>query len=424
MKTIISFLFILILFLSTASATDPIKIKCIVDPKYTQEDQWVYWFCTIGNERIIADSCLLKKGQKTLSFKERVFEDDCFNSWITFSKSGPLQLWLTLAPEEHVTVYIEPELLVDAHAEGSIGSMENYERCKSMKHSKERIDFLESLVKLSNDSALNKSIQDSIAYYKNYLYGGSTFEQLKTTRSGKNYYSTFTLLKGQGKLTKSQIDSIENVMRAKFPNSQTIQRYFTKHTYAPATENNEWVLNRFREIADKYFRLNGTSKKVTNKAATEKEFLVRKDSAVYTVGSKVEDIDLCDRNGVSHKLSDIKKKYILIDFWASWCGPCCQSYPELLSAQKKFAEELCIYAVSIDADTTKWEKAMDRLDPDKLLTHVHVILGTDYAKKIQALFGITRIPANFLLDEDRKIIAVDLRGDSLENKMAELTKNK
>ena len=420
MKKILFLLFLLSLAIYTVSATDPVKMKCIVDSKYTQEDQWVYWFAIHGNEYMIVDSCLLKKGQKEFSFKNVIFEDDCYSSWITFAKCGPRKQYLDLSPGEDITVEIEAYLLMDAKAKGSIASMENYEQCANMKNADERIKVLEPLVKQSKDSIKHRPILDSIVYYKYYLYGGSIYEALKTSKSPTNITSALNFLKREGRFTKEQVDSIENIMRTQYPDSKRVQVYFGLVKWPEATNNSKWAQNRYLEIIHQREHPNTPFIKPADKPSPTNEFLATKDVSAYKIGNKVDDLILPDMDGKQQKLYHIEKKYILIDFWASWCGPCCNSYPELLAAQNKYEKQLTIYAISIDTDTTAWRKAIERLDTKKQLTHVHLKLGTEEAIKIGKQYGVNRIPANFLLDENKKIIATDLRGQALEDKLKSL----
>ena len=87
----------------------------------------------------------------------------------------------------------------------------------------------------------------------------------------------------------------------------------------------------------------------------------------------------------------------------------------MLEVRTKYKDLLNIYAISIDESETLWKKAVARLDPEQLFIHVNATPGTAEAKILGNLFGVTRLPANFLLDENRKIIAVDLRGEDLKN---------
>lgn len=417
MKKTLFFLFVQLAFLPLLKAGSPIKLKCIVDSVFTQEDQWAYWFCLCENEYSIADSCLLKKGQKSFHF-EKTFEDSYFSSWITFSKCGPNQLELCVVPGEDVVVYIVPNSLRYPRTEGSIATQDKHEQYKKLKQIFRRINELKVCAMNTTDSTLIKAVLDSVSDYEYYRDIGNDIELLLKTKSAYTYVSTLSVLKDRGYFSDEQIDSLENELLVKFPNDAATKKYFNKRLAPPATAASRKALSRFDEIMATKWK----TPIVVNRNYT-KEFLTPKQSALYNIGSHVSDISLEDITGAQIKLSDIKKEYVLIDFWASWCGPCCRAYSDLLKAQKRYNKELCIYAISIDSNQDSWRSTVKRLDPEHTFTHVRVVPGSEKGKVLSKQYGVTRIPANFLLDVERKIIAMDLTGNDLQEKMSELIKD-
>ena len=124
-----------------------------------------------------------------------------------------------------------------------------------------------------------------------------------------------------------------------------------------------------------------------------------------------------DSTGKIIKLSTLRGKVVLIDFWASWCGPCRKDNPHNVELYKKYnSKGFEIYGVSLDRDREKWLEAIKK---DGLAwTHVSDL---QYWKSEGAkTYGISAIPATVLLDRDGKIIAKKLRGPSLDEKLKEI----
>ena len=137
------------------------------------------------------------------------------------------------------------------------------------------------------------------------------------------------------------------------------------------------------------------------------------------IGQPAIDFTANDVNGNPVSLSSFKGKYVLVDFWASWCGPCRQENPNVVKAFNKYKDKnFTILGVSLDEDATKWKEAIEH---DKLAwTQVSDLKG--WKAEPAAKYGVRAIPANFLIDQDGKIIGHNLRGQALEDKLAEILK--
>ncbi|WP_461788576.1 redoxin domain-containing protein [Pedobacter sp.] len=144
------------------------------------------------------------------------------------------------------------------------------------------------------------------------------------------------------------------------------------------------------------------------------------------VGVMAMDFAQNDADGKPVKLSDFKGKYVLVDFWASWCGPCRQENPNVVEAFQKFKDKnFTVLGVSLDGGNTRTTKEawLKAVEADQLTwTHVSDLQGWNNA--VSSAWGIKSIPANFLIDPNGKIIAKDLRGSALQNKLSEILDKK
>ncbi|WP_439184440.1 redoxin domain-containing protein [Carboxylicivirga taeanensis] len=145
---------------------------------------------------------------------------------------------------------------------------------------------------------------------------------------------------------------------------------------------------------------------------------VKKLEAV-AVGQMAPDFTMNDPEGNPVKLSSFRGKYLLVDFWASWCGPCRRENPNVVKLYDEFKDKgFDILGVSLDQKKDAWLKA---IEDDKLSwNHVSDLKG--WGNEAAKLYAVSGIPHTVLLDKEGKIIAKNLRGDELHAKVAELVK--
>ena len=166
--------------------------------------------------------------------------------------------------------------------------------------------------------------------------------------------------------------------------------------------------------------INQTVKKYpdhTGLLSIKKSFDQQKEKNAGLMGKQAPEIVLPDTEGKEVKLSSLKGKYVLVDFWASWCKPCRVENPNVVAAYNKFKDKnFTILGVSLDQKKDEWLKAIqaDQLDWQ------HISDLKYWSSIVVPMYNIQGIPYNVLLDPEGKVIAENLRGAQLENKLNEV----
>lgn len=127
-----------------------------------------------------------------------------------------------------------------------------------------------------------------------------------------------------------------------------------------------------------------------------------------------------DTSGKAVALHDFRGKYVLVDFWASWCGPCRQENPNVVNAYNQYKDKnFTVLGVSLDRPGAKdaWLNAIHKDN----LTWTQVSDLKFWDNEVARQYGIRSIPQNFLIGPDGKIVAKNIRGEALSRKVAELT---
>jgi thiol-disulfide isomerase/thioredoxin len=135
-------------------------------------------------------------------------------------------------------------------------------------------------------------------------------------------------------------------------------------------------------------------------------------------GSLAPEIALPNPSGDTIRLSSTRGSVVLLDFWASWCPPCRDENPNLVNVFNMYRQKgFTIFQVSLDMKMEDWTEA---IKADKLGKWYHVSDLKYKDSEVIKTFGFTSIPYNFLLDRDGKVIGVNLRGEVLQKKLAEI----
>lgn len=211
----------------------------------------------------------------------------------------------------------------------------------------------------------------------------------------------------------------ENANKA-FEEGYDIDSLITKYPDSPAAA---YFLYRYFTYQLPLDELKATRAKLSP-ALANCPYVTDLDAIIQTlenvqIGKTAPDFTLPDTAGVEVSLSDFRGKYVLLDFWASWCPPCRRENPNVVKAfQENKEKNFTIIGISLDKDKAKWMKAIH----DDQLTWTHVSDLKYWDSEIPALYGVRGIPSNVLLDPDGVIIAKNITEEALHEKLKEVLK--
>ncbi|MDD7886922.1 TlpA disulfide reductase family protein [Flavivirga sp. 57AJ16] len=206
------------------------------------------------------------------------------------------------------------------------------------------------------------------------------------------------------------VDSIRAVAHQfiiSHPNSYVALQRFSRHrmpkNFDPIKADEE-----FNELFDKNLRQTPIGKSIAKKIAIAKK---------SQIGIEAIDFTQTTINGEEFKLSSLRGKYVLVDFWAAWCKPCRAENPFVVKAYNKYKDQnFEIVGVSLDADKASWEKAIEKDG----LPWIHVSDLKYWKNEVALQYGVNSVPANYLISPEGIIVAKNLRGEALAQKLSEI----
>ena len=412
-----------LLFLSSATLAlgqrpSPIHISGMVADSLNVEGRTAYLFISFENQAAFIDSCRIRGGHFVL---EGQIPFDEVTAEVPIDRVPLSSGSIVVRSGDRIEFDFAP--LGRMGRPDVSGSASQEELCRLLKapvvalRKRLQAEFMQLPAGDNRRAALGERI-DSCFRAEAVLWR----ELLRTTRSGFNaVYACLNLLPD---MTEREQTETYAYIRTEFPDNVN---FSTLTGTTPSGMPIAAMTPESREAFNRYARIVGDPLPYpeTREERGESELTITPpDSAapdaessaasasVYGPGDLVADFSLPDRNGNAVAWSSLTTPYVLLDFWASWCAPCRRELPVLLDAASRFDGVLSVCAVSVDEDAAAWRSAVEQEGLSPLLNLRLDRSDASFAELV-ARFDIRTIPHNLLLDGERRVVAVDLRGDAL-----------
>lgn len=359
------------------------KVILNVDDYICSEDQWVYvhdyksWIS--GNEHCFFDSAFIAKGQHQVELN---FKIPCaIKAKLSFSKNGPMNIGFAAEQDSCLILNIDeasPFINIDCCIKATQGALHNF--FYDMTQEKARF---KNQIKIYTENNQTDSVRILREHYLQRI-----LKYMDETSEPVVAYDCFVIIKYV--IPGINLKEVLPKYASKFDWYNSLKSFYEPSTTLPPSEEAKKSSARYGEL--RMARMQCT--------------LLNKD-----LGSHL-DLTFEDGNRTKISTKDINTPYIFVDFWASWCKPCRKEIPNIKQAVSKYKDDLTVYAVSLDNKHDAWQKAIEEDSTQEFLQVIGTLRNGSPTPLLRQL-DIQRIPANFLLDKERRIVAKDLRGEQL-----------
>lgn len=405
------FLFLLQVFavvsISLSQVTN-FRLTLSLDSVLTSDEQWCYLHSFVNEfDHLIVDSVKIDKGVREVVLAGFAPEERSFT--LTFSKKGPLNLEVIVEPNDQLVINLDETDdrggFYSKCIDGSLSTCERVEINRKYEWMVVRRQTFEGQMYAYADKgdAYLSALQDSI---------DKCFDEevrlcihvIKTSESPMNVYDAFCD-KGVMSLSPDSLAVLQKIALKRFPKHSSIQSFNYTGEYPAPSIQSEHDSNRLFQVA-------------VNRMKLMKSKEIKSDQDKQSKGRNL-DFELNSLQGDRFTLSQLYGKYILVDFWASWCIPCIENMPLIKRVQTDYPETLTVCLVSLDRNRNSWKESIKR---NQLENFIHLIAADEdgnLSPEISEL-GIRLLPANILLDKEGHIIAKDLSRDALLSTLKKL----
>ena len=223
-----------------------------------------------------------------------------------------------------------------------------------------------------------------------------------------------------GKVSKEEQSALEEKLdELRMQKRERASQYIVLHPksyFSISLVSDRAMMGEYKDVNTIYEKLDKAAQQTAEGKRIAERLTVLKRSAI---GEQMLDFAQNNTEGKPVQFSNFTGKYVFVDFWASWCGPCRAENPNVLKAYNQYKDKnFTVVGISLDENGEKWKKAIK--DDNMPWTQLSDLKG--WKNEVSTYYGIQGIPSSLLIDPQGKIIAKDLRGEKLNKKLEEVIK--
>lgn len=402
MKTLSFFFFFYFFTTADLSAVETLSYK--VEGFFSGSLKAKYVYLRIGSnayQPATLVNATVKNGKFLISGNVKYPEDDyCYATLLISDKPGMLiKNWTALMKDQNYDTRL---LILEKEVNIRIGN-----KVKEADVNGGLLNELNNKFELLNTAEIRQ--YDSIQqWYKS---------ETKANQADKNYQEKIEAERSQKMLMMQNENAIRKLeIVAQYPDSKISLRQ-----YWSVVVLNKYTEGKFQEMLEKVWEIFPEEIKKEKEAKYALEMLTKTGEGIkLRVGSIVPDYSFESEGGVIVSLKSFRGKYLLLDFWTSWCGPCRAEHYYMKKAYEKYkTKNFTVFQVSLDSKKEKWVKAISQDN----LPWQNILNAKGWDKEIENVFNFNGVPASFLVSPEGIILARNLRGEELERKLAEIINN-